>query len=42
MPRWFSLNDFLSMEEVFRYHLTETQWEDLKRHFTAHQEMHRK
>ncbi len=40
MPRWFSLRDFLGMEKLFRYHLSDGEFEALKQHFVEHQDMY--
>jgi hypothetical protein len=36
MPRWFKYEDFVTMEQIFRHHLTESEFNDLKRHFQQH------
>ncbi len=40
MPRWFLLEDVLGMEKLFRYHLSETEWQDLRRYFSDHRGMY--
>jgi hypothetical protein len=33
MPRWFSLEEFNKMESVFRYHLSDKDFDQLKKSF---------
>ena len=40
MPRRFSYQDFTESEQVFRYHLDDQQFTDLKQYFEAHQDMY--
>jgi len=35
MPRWFKLAEFLGMESTFRYHLSDEEFEQLKRRFLS-------
>ena len=38
MPRWFSYQDFIGAEQVFRYHLSEQEFLDLKQLFYRNRE----
>ncbi len=40
MPRWFTLQDFLGMGKLFRYNLSDAEFEALKQHFIEHQDMY--
>ncbi len=40
MPRWFTLQDFLGMEKLFRYHLSDAEFDALRQYFVEHQEMY--
>jgi hypothetical protein len=40
MPRWFTLEDFLGMKELFCYYLSEEEFEALKLHFSLNQGMY--
>ena len=40
MPRWFSLEDFLGMEKLFRYHLSDAEFDALMKYFSEHQGMY--
>ncbi len=40
MPRWFTVDDILLMKQIFCYHMSESEFEDLKRYFEQHQDMY--
>ena|ERR1035438_9320946 len=38
MPRWFTLEDLLGMGKLFRYHISDAEFEALKQYFSEHQD----
>jgi hypothetical protein len=40
MPRWFSYEDFMGSEKIFRYHLNEQEFADLKQYVHEHKDMY--
>lgn len=40
MPRWFSYEDFMGSEQIFRYHLSDQAFADLKQYFHEHKDMY--
>jgi len=40
MPRWFTFEDFLGMEGIFRYRLSDEDFKSLKQYYKKHKNMY--
>jgi len=40
MPRWFMYEDLIGMEQIFRYFLSDQEFDDLKQYFKEHSDMY--